>query len=94
MESSITREMVLQNTICGEIKGSTKDGDFPEIAKKVLWASNKDKELDKEQSNEGITEIDQTGKNVDKAREAYFNFVQSQKRQKMACTKRTVKEKW
>ena len=46
MESSITSEMVAQNTICGEIKGSNKDTKFPEISKRVLWTSNKDKELD------------------------------------------------
>ena len=51
METSITSEMVSQNIICREIKGSTKDEEFPEIAKKVPWASTKHKEQDKDQSN-------------------------------------------
>ena len=60
--------MVSQNTICGEIKGSSKDWEFPEMAKKVPWACNKDKELNKDQSNEEITESDQTGKMQTKQR--------------------------
>ena len=93
METSITSEMVSQNTICREMRGSSKDHEFPKIAKKVPWASSKDKEHDKDQSSEGITEIEQTGKNVNKAREAYFNFIQSQKRQIMARTKHAAKKR-
>ena len=80
LEISITREMMLQNTICGEIERPNKDQEFPEIAKKVPWVSNNDKELDENQSNEGITEIEQMMKNLNKAREAYINLIQSQKR--------------
>ena len=42
MELSITSEMVSQNTICGEVEGSSKDCEVPEIAKKAPWASSKD----------------------------------------------------
>ena len=59
--------MVSQNTNFGEIKGPHKDQEFPEIAKNVPQASNKDKEQDKDQTNEGITEIEQTDKNLNKA---------------------------
>ena len=92
MEISITSEMVSQNTICRGIKGSNKDCKFLEIAKKVQHASNPDKEHDKDQSSEGITEIEQTGKNLKKVREAYFNFLQMQKRQ-MVHTKSSVKKR-
>ena len=61
METSITSEMVSQNTICGEILGTNKNREYPEIAEKVLWAPNNDKEHDKDQVSEGITEIEQTG---------------------------------
>ena len=44
IETSITSEMVSQNTICGEIERPNKDWEFPEIAKRVPWASNKDNE--------------------------------------------------
>ena len=74
METSSTSEMVSQNTSCGQILG-TKNREFPEIAKNVLWASNNDKEHDKNQSNEGIAEIEQPGKNLIKAREACFNSI-------------------
>ena len=96
METSITSEMVSQNTICREIKGSTKDWEIPGIAKKVLWASNTDKEHDKDLSSEGITEIEQTAKNLNKARETYFNLIQTQKKStaqmKHTAMKRTVGE--
>ena len=62
METSIISETVSQNTICGEMKGSSKDWEFPEIVKKVPWATNKDKEHDKDQGSEGIMETEQTGK--------------------------------
>ena len=61
METSITSETMSQKTICREILG-TKYRKFPKIAKKVLWASNNDKEHDKDQSSKGITEPEQTGK--------------------------------
>ena len=57
------------------MEGSSKDCEVPEIAKKVPQASSKDREHDNDQSSEGITEIEQTGKNLNKAREAYFNFL-------------------
>ena len=44
METSITSEMVSQNTICGEIVGSNKGQEFPKIAKKALTVPNKDNE--------------------------------------------------
>ena len=92
METSITSEMVSQNTICREMKGSSKDHEFLEIAKKFPQAPSKDKEHDKNQNSEGITEIEQTGKNVNKAREAYFNFIQTQ-RKRMTHMKRTAKKR-
>ena len=72
--------MVSQNTICGEIEWPNKDWEFPEIVIEVQWASNKGKEQDKDQSYEGITENEQAGKNVNKVREAYFNFIQHRER--------------
>ena len=42
-----------------------------------------------DQTNGGMTEIEQTGKNLNKAREAYSNFIQSQK---LAQTKHTIKK--
>ena len=74
METSIISEMVSQNTICGEIEGPNKDQEFQEIAKKIPQASNKDKEQDEDQSNEGITEIEQSGKNVKKVRLILISF--------------------
>ena len=62
METSITSEIVLQNTICEEIERPKKDWEFPEIAKKAPQASNNEKELDENQSNEGITEVELMGK--------------------------------
>ena len=53
METSITSEMILQQTVCREIEGPDKDLKFPEIAKQVPCICNKDKE----QINGGITEI-------------------------------------
>ena len=77
METSFTSETVSHNTICREILGP-KNREFPEIAKRILQASNNNIEHDKNQSNERITEMEQTGKNLIKVREAYFNFIQSQ----------------
>ena len=57
------------------MKGSSNDQEFPEIAKKVPRVSKKDKEHGKDLSSEGITEIEQTGKILNKVREAYLNFL-------------------
>ena len=35
METSVTSKTMSQNTICGEMEGSSKDCEVPEIAKKV-----------------------------------------------------------
>ena len=53
MKTSITSEMVSQNTICREMEGSGKDWEVPEIAKKVPQASSKDNKHDNDQSSEG-----------------------------------------
>ena len=44
---------------------------------------------DTEQSNEGITEIEQTGMDLNKAREVYIDLI---KMQKMARMKSTVRK--
>ena len=54
-------EMVSKNTVSGETEEPVTVR-VPEIAEKVLRASSKDKEHDKGESNEGITELEQTGK--------------------------------
>ena len=94
METSVTSETVSQNTLCGEMEGPSKDSKVPEIAKKVLRVPSKDKEYDDDQRSdiEGVTEIEQTGKNLNRVREAYFNFLQTQKKH-MAHTKNTVKQR-
>ena len=79
METSIISEMILQQTICGETEGYNKDCEFLEIAKKVPHASNNDNECDKTNSNEEITEIEQSRKNLIQAKEVYFSYIQSQK---------------
>ena len=61
---------------------------FPEIAKKVLQTGNKGKE----HSNERITEIEQTDKDLNKARKVYFDSIKSQKKS-MAHMKYSVKKK-
>ena len=86
METSIDSEMISQQTVCCEVGKSNNDCEFPEIAKKVPWTGNKDKE----HSNGRITEIEQTGKDLNKARKVYFNLI---KMQKMAQTKRTVQKR-
>ena len=75
METSVISETVSQNTISGEMEGPSKDSKVPEIAKKVLRVPSKDKEYNDDQRshNERETEIEQTGKNLNRAREAYFN---------------------
>ena len=78
MEITITSEMVSQNTFAERWKDLENIGNSQKWLKKVSQAFSKDKEDDKAQSSEGITEIEQTGKNLIKA---YFNFLQMQKRQ-------------
>ena len=90
METSITSEMISQQTICGEPEKPNKDCKFIEIAKKIPQTSHNDNELNQAQSKEHITEIEQTRKNLINAREVYFNYLSSQK---MACTKYSVRQK-
>ena len=103
MESSITSKTVLQDTISGEVEEPIQDK-IPEIAKKVLRVPNKDKEQidDKgirnpnyllENNEERETKIEQTGKDLNKGREAYFDFIQSQEQKNMARTKHTAKKR-
>ena len=54
---------------------------------KVPYTYNKDKE---QINDEGITEIEHSGKDLNKAREVYFDLI---KMQKMAHTKYSVKKK-
>ena len=70
MKTSVTRETVSQNTICRVMKGPSKDSKVPEIAKQVLRVPSKDKGYDDDQRSdtEGVTEIEQTGKNLNRAR--------------------------
>ena len=79
METSITSEMILQQTMCGDIERPDKDQVFLEIAKEISRESNHDNPLDMTQSNEEITEIEQTRKHLIKAKEVYFNYLQSHK---------------
>ena len=90
MEISITSEMISQQIICGETERPNKDQEFLEIAKIIPWTCNNDNAFDETQSNEEITEIEQTTKNLIKAKEVYFNYTQSQK---MARTKHSVKKR-
>ena len=39
------------------------------------------------------TKIEQTGKDLNKVREAYFNFIQTKEKKKMARTKHTTKKR-
>ena len=88
METSITSETVSQNTVSGEMEECTK-GKIPEIAKKVLRVPNKDKELTNDQGSnkERETKTEQTGKDLNRVREAFLNFIQMQEKQKKARTK-------
>ena len=79
--------MISQQTICGETEKPNKDFKFLEIAKKIPWTSHNDNELNQAQSKEHITEIEQTRKNLIKAKEVYFNYLSSHK---MAHTKYSV----
>ena len=92
--TAITSETVSQSTISGETKEPLTVR-VTEIAKKVPRVPNKDKEQtdDDEGSVKGReNEIEPTGKNLNKVREAYFNLIQTQ-RKKMAHTKRTAKKR-
>ena len=75
-ESSITSEIVAQNTVSGKVEEVIKDK-IPEIAKKVLRVPNKDKEQTYDQGSrkpkyllgnneERETKIKQTGKDLNK----------------------------
>ena len=59
METSITSETILQQTICGELDKPNKDCKYIEIAKQVTQTSHNDNQA---QSKEHITEIEQTRK--------------------------------
>ena len=63
MKSSITSETISQETICGETERPNKDQAFPDIAKKVPWASNNDRKNYENQSKEKSTKFEQTRKN-------------------------------
>ena len=82
METSITSETISQQAVCWQIERPNKDWKFPEVAKKVLHLCH----ADKKHSNEEIIEIEQTRKNLIKAKEAYFNYIQSQKMARMKWT--------
>ena len=60
------------------------------MAKKVPQTGNKDKE----HGNERITEIEQTDKDLNKARKVYFDLIKMQKMAQMkhSVTKRVVRE--
>ena len=91
---TITSETVSQNTVSGETKEPVTVR-LPEIATKLLIVTNKDKEQtndDEGSVKRRENEIEQTGKILIKAREAYFNLIQT-KRKKMAHTKRTAKKR-
>ena len=59
-----------------------RDNKIMEIAKQVLRVPNKNKEQTNDQGSnkERETEIEQTGKDLNRVREAYFNFIQTQKK--------------
>ena len=92
METSITSETISQQTICREIERPNKDQESPDIAKKAPRTSNNDKEIDVNQSKERSTESEQTRKNLNKAKEVYFNLIRSQKRP-MVHTKHSAKKR-
>ena len=71
METAIASKIISQQTICGEVLGTNKNREFPEIAKKVLMVPNKDDEHTEDNnirkpdylsksSSKGRTEIKQT----------------------------------
>ena len=87
METSITSETILQQTICGELDKPNKDHEYIEIARQVPQTSHNDNQP---QSKEHITEIEQTRKNLIHAREAHFKYLSSPK---MAHTKYSSRRK-
>ena len=76
METSVTSETVSQNTVSGEMEGPSKNSKVQEIAEKVQTVPSKDIEHgdDQKSDKERETKIEQTGKNLNRVREAYFNF--------------------
>ena len=82
MEKSITSEMISQQTLCGEPEPPNEDHKTIEIAN--------DSELKKTQSEEHITENEQTRKYLIHTRKVYFKYLSSQK---MAYTKSSVRRK-
>ena len=79
METSITSEMIPQQTICGDPENPNQDHEFIEIAN--------DTELNQTQSKELKTEIEQTRKNLIQAWKVYFKYLSSQR---IAHTKLTI----
>ena len=77
----------MQQTICGELDKPNKDHKYIETTRHIPQASHNDTQA---QSNEHITEIEQTRKNLIHAREAYFKYLSSQK---MAHTKYSARRK-
>ena len=65
METSITSEMISQQTICGEPENPNQDHE----------GIDNDNELKQAQSKEQMTEIEQTRKNLTHAREVCFNYL-------------------
>ena len=80
METSITSEMISQQTICGDPENPNQYCTSIEIAN--------DTEPKKTQSKEQMTEIEQTRKNLIQAQKPYFKYLSSQK---MAHTKSSMK---
>ena len=85
METSIPGEMISQQTVCCEIEKPNNEQKFPKIAKNAPWTGNKEREHNKER----ITEIEQTGKDLNKARKVYVDLI---KMQKIARMKKTVRK--
>ena len=75
VETSIISETVSQNTISGEVEEPIKD-QIPETAKKVPREQTNN-QGDQENNEEADTEIKQTGKDMNRAWETYFNFLQT-----------------
>ena len=97
--TAITSETVSQNTVSGEMEKPVTER-APEIAKKVPRVPNKDKKQIEnksirkpnylsESSNKGEMEIQQTSKDLNCAREVYYDLIQMQR---MARTKHTTKK--
>ena len=89
METSMTSEMILQQIIWGETERPNKDREFPEIAKRSQGYLTMIEKLMGIKIKR-ITEIEQTRKNLIRAKEVYFDYLQSQK---MAHSKHTTRER-